>query len=83
MATLITTTSEAREVKPAKGKKFKLEELQGFVGGYIELVRLSKRQNMIVNEEGRLKGLAVNEVASALANRLIVGDVVVCGPGEL
>lgn len=39
MAKLIKFTGAVEEVKPADGMNcFALEELQGFVGGYIELV---------------------------------------------
>ncbi len=67
-------------VHPADGKKFTLEELQGYVGGYIELVRLPRgngRATMYANEEGLLFGLAVNTEASAVAGQTLVGPVIV------
>lgn len=63
--------------EPKDGKKFSLEELQGFVGGYIELVRVTTKQVMYVNEEGRLRGLRYNAMASIIAGQLILGDVIV------
>lgn len=56
-----------------------LEELQEVVGGYIEIVRSYQDLDevLVVNEEGRLKGLPINELASLVAKRMIVGDVVV------
>jgi hypothetical protein len=82
MATLITTTGEVREVQPTNAKTFSLEELQAFVGGYIEEVRLNG-QIMFVNEEGLLDGLKANRIASLEARRTIVGDVVICRDEEV
>lgn len=94
MAELIKTTGERTEVTPKSGKKkFKLEELQEYVDGYIEVVRLPGRRNMVLNEEGKIHGLRFNAVATAIIAGIsdqllagtgpIVGDVVICGPGEL
>jgi hypothetical protein len=86
VAELIKASGEVTDTQPTKGgkrPKFTLEELQGFVGGYIELVDLGSRDVMVVNEEGRIHGLPINMKASARANRLIVGDVVVCKRGEV
>ena len=38
MAILIDTDGEEKEVSPKNGDKFSLEELQGFVGGQIQIV---------------------------------------------
>jgi hypothetical protein len=47
--------------------KMSLEELQQFVGGYIERVRCStKNRALIVNEEGFYEHLAPNPNATAL-----------------
>ncbi len=56
-----------------------LEELQGAVGGYIEVVQIPAMRGvlMIVDEEGRMKGKAVNAIASEIAGTEIVGDVVI------
>ncbi len=82
MAMLINADGTGREVLPKKGKEFSLEELQGFVGGYIELVRYFGGQ-MMVNEDGRPKGLPVNIRASELAGMPIVGPVVIGSKKEL
>lgn len=88
MARLIKATGEIIEVKPkstAKKPKFTLDELQHYVGGYIERVEIDierKRMDMICNEEGQLKGLPVNYGACRLTGMLIVGDVVVVARGE-
>jgi hypothetical protein len=77
----LLVTGAIVEVEPKKKKKFTLEELQGFVGGYIEFVYLPGGKIMVVNEEGRLQGLPVNQGASAIAERLIVGDVLIARKG--
>jgi len=85
MAELIKATGERSEIHPERGRKFKLEELQRYVGGYIERVQVEidkKRLDMIVDEEGRLKNKPFNEDASEIANRVIVGDVVIAKKGE-
>lgn len=59
-----------------------LKLLQDAVGGYIEVVTLSNDWLMIVNEEGKLKGLPINDLATAMyyinygETDIIVGDVV-------
>ena len=85
MATLIKATGEINEVRPANGKTWSLKELQGFVGGYVEIVRLPANfpQVMVVNEEGTLDGLPANPIASQEAMRPIVGDVLICYSKEI
>ena len=53
-----------------------LEEAQKFVEGFVEMVYLRDSQ-LLVNEEGLLKGLAVNERASLKAQRVIVGNALI------
>jgi hypothetical protein len=72
------------ETAPANGTDFQLEELQKIVGGYIEIVSLLDNEIMVINEEGKLTDLPVNENATELYNEVdgfydyIVGDVLVC-----
>lgn len=57
-----------------------LEALQAAVDGYIEAVTLiPDKAVMIVNEEGLLRGMTPNPIASAVANTQIVGPAVVVG----
>lgn len=60
-----------------------LEALQNAVDGYIETVPIRfippDKAVMIVNEEGRLKGMTMNRTASLYADRLIVGNALVVG----
>jgi hypothetical protein len=57
--------------------KLSLESLQSYVGGYIELVPIPLNTRvMVVNEEGLLRGLPFNRLASYMCCRRIVGDAV-------
>jgi len=80
MATIYKTNGEVIETTPKNGRDFSLEEMQEIVGGFIEIVYLDNGQLMIVNEEGKINGLPLNENASMLVGYtdLIMGDVLVC-----
>ena len=88
MGRLIRTTGEESDY-PRAGKTYSLEELQGAVGGYIEIISLRDGRLMVLNEEGKLKALPPNPAATLLARRVIqaadwvVGDVVVCNNDEV
>lgn len=84
-AYLITEKCGVSQIRPENGKEFKLAEVQKYVAGYIEIVRLNDEQIMVVNEEGKFtKG--GNQIASAIAHLhrairqcdYIAGDVVIC-----
>ncbi len=88
MSHIIKTTGEEIEVSPQNGEVFTLEELQGFVGGYIEMIPAGRHHVMVVNEEGKLKGLPSNPRATAIARENcvygeIVGDVVIVNDYEI
>ena len=72
---LYRTNETVEEVFPKNGKKFTLEELQGFVGGYIEMIPYT-RPVAYCNEEGRLKKLPFNTVASIQFDQILCGDVI-------
>jgi hypothetical protein len=85
-AMLIRADGGEAEITP-KAKKFSLEELQALVGGYIEAVPhipggLDADDDLICNEEGKLRGMPLNRKASMLAAQLIVGDVVILKRGK-
>jgi hypothetical protein len=90
MAQWIKTSGEVIEVHPKNdGKVFTIEELKGFVDGFIECVFLNDKQVLVVNEEGKLKGMPYNPVATEVycmafqPNRdIIVGDALLCKLGE-
>lgn len=85
MALHLKPSGETAHVSPKNGKTFSLEELQGFVSGYIEMVAVSSDRVLIINEEGRLKNLPYNDAASRLVHRQheIVGDVLFCRLSEV
>lgn len=66
------------EVIEPKGIYFTLEELQEYVGGYIEIIKLPNNFIMVLDEEGLLKKKKVNKQATHIAGSVIVGDVIVC-----
>lgn len=79
---------EVQEISPKNGKKFSLQELQGFVEGYIELVWVGE-MCMVVNEEGKLNRLEINNEATRIYNKhhgfsdIIVGNVMLAYPDEI
>lgn len=90
MATLIRSIGTQETVQPANGVDFTLAELQGYVGGWIEIVDLADGRIMVIHEEGKFEELPVNEPATRLFMQgrvptldVIVGDVVVCASDEL
>jgi hypothetical protein len=75
-----------KSIKPASGD-FSLAEIYQHIGDPIQVVRMSSDTLMLVNDEGRLKGLPLNIRASALyqmihpdphCSDVIVGDVILC-----
>ena len=54
-----------------------LEDCQKVVGGFVEMVYLEDGRQMLVNEEGLLKELPYNPIASQLAGHTIVGNAIV------
>jgi len=71
---LITTTGELAIAAFAE-----LEDYQRAVDGYIETVSLDDHHDLIANEEGLIQHLPMNLLASAIAKRPLVGDVVIVG----
>jgi hypothetical protein len=70
-------------VEPKNKTDFKCDELQEIVEGYFEVLRLSKSQIMIVNEEGKILQKPYNHLATLTAymagiKDIIVGNVLVC-----
>lgn len=88
---IIRVDGRIETILPADGKSFGLAELQGIVGGYIELIDLPSGKCMVLNEEGKNTGLQKNEKATQLwqhefpiekfplnNDEYVVGDVLVC-----
>jgi hypothetical protein len=69
MATLLLPDGTQRDVQPASERgKFTLKEVQALVGGFVELVRLGRtnddRRILLLDEDGKSKGLPANEQAT-------------------
>jgi len=90
MALILRTDGTSETVTLPDGND-KLTALQGLVGGWIEAITLDAWRTLIVNEEGKLHNLPVNELATAALHaadpiwRLdtILGDAVICTRDEL
>ena len=86
MAKWIKTNGDVVDVSPKnKGEVFTLDELKGYVGGWIECIYLNRKQVLVINEEGTLKNLPYNAVATEAfrmafntTNDFIVGDALLC-----
>lgn len=83
MAKYLKTEGVVVDVHPKNGNDYALDELQGFVGGLIEIVYLPDGLLMVVNEEGLILGLPFNINASILAGHPIVGNALVCRSDEV
>ena len=84
MAILIECDSrKLKVVWPKNYKTFKLEELQGFVGRFIELYYLTDDEVLILNEEGAIENLPINYPASFIAGFCLRGNVLYCNPKEI
>jgi hypothetical protein len=89
MAQIIKTNGEIIYAEPKNGKDFKLRELQAIVDGYIEIVWLPNDKIMVVNEDGKLRGLETNVEATRIYYNafgykdIIVGDVLLCDANQV
>lgn len=90
-AKIYKQSGRVARVSPSNGTDFTLRELQGIVGGYIELVHLGNGNVMVINEEAKGKiGTTINMSATRIAREhqaiwvhdCIVGDALVC-PTEM
>ncbi len=66
MAKLIKTNGTIKDVVPINGKSFSLEELQGFVGGIVQIVPLPSGKEFVIHDLGKLIGLPKNEEATKI-----------------
>ncbi len=88
MGKLLKTDGTTIEVRPANGTDYTLDELQKFVGGYIEVIPAREEGYiLVINEEGKLEGLPFNGRATDLADiylwDCIVGDALLCKSDEV
>lgn len=83
-AKIIYTDKETEDYTPKNGRTFALTEMQEIIGGYVEPIRLNDGRMIIVDEDGKSKGKAVNIPATNILRRdhfttdYIVGTAIVC-----
>ena len=86
-AYLFKADGDSEDIRPEdEVGGFELSRIQEIVGGYVELISVdpcgvcgsNSKMVMLVNEEGKLKELPKNYMASAVANMDIVGNSVYC-----
>ena len=91
MARLIKAIGGEIEISPKNGKMFELEEAQGLVRGYIQIIPLDGENVMDMDEEGTFKHNKANATATRIAEKhnaifpgdYIVGDVIICKNDEI
>lgn len=89
MAKIYKANGEVLDIEPKNGRDFQLEELQAIVGGLIQIIEISDTEIMVINEEGKLENLPLNEQATAIYQKqvyegdFIVGDVLICKDEEV
>lgn len=89
MAKLYLVDGTIEDVSPKNGKGFSLEELKGFVKGWVETVRIDKDRIMVINEDGKLDSLDFNVNATAIFRKyygdddFIAGNALVCKITEI
>jgi hypothetical protein len=89
-ALLYLTDLRIKEINPTNGSYFTLEELQGYVGGRIEILHLESEELedrlLIVHEEGKLISLPFNLPATLIwlmyygETDFVSGDAIICHP---
>ena len=86
MATLYRANGTPTPIKPKKGKRFTVGELQKLVGGYVELIPIPGHY-LAVNEDGKLLDLNYNSNATRLVHQFgygyVVGDAVYCDAEQI
>lgn len=85
---LIKANTTIKEIKPMNGEKFMPQELQSYVGGFIETIDLYDGRVMVIDEMGKMKGRSPNIKATQILNMsevldYVVGDVVVLANNKM
>lgn len=86
MGLIVRTDLTSESVEPADGEHFMFHEVYRLIGcSMIEIVRVENSESIIlVDEEGMLKAnWEVNALASLVAKRTIVGNVLICLSSEV
>ncbi len=90
MARWIQTDGTDTMVAPANGGAFILQEMNIFVGGYLEAIKLTDTLVMYINEDGIRLHLPMNIIATRVLrancvehmNTIIVGNVLIASMKE-
>ena len=83
MAKIFFTDGSEKEVSPKNGSDFSLEEMQGIVGGYIQMLYLDNGELMVVNEEGKLDISWDYAVEPVIESYHVVGENTLPSIGEI
>jgi len=88
MATLFKADGTAKDVHPSNGKTFSQNELCDYVCGLPQVIDLKNDSLMIINEDGEMLDLSVNQIASISIqangiNDIVLGDALVCNINEI
>lgn len=88
MGIVLTAKGKYYSREPKNRHVFTAEELNEIVEGYFEVISLDDITYMVVNEDGKRKGLHRNEQATTLLSErriqdYVVGDVIVCDKSQL
>ena len=76
-ALIIKVNGEYEYRSPLDNQYFTIDELQEMIGGgYVEVLPSMEESVMAIgDEEGKLKGLSINFLASSLLGYEVVGDI--------
>ncbi len=81
MALLIAPSGSVREIHPEyEATSFTTGELHELVDGWLECVHLPDGRLMWINEEGKLRGLPSNPLATLLARPVLQPFDYIVGP---
>jgi len=76
-----TDAAEFKIIEDSKDEPT-LKEAQEFVGGYVEGITFPNGDYLIINEEGKLKGLPLNPEATALWKATFDNDNFITGRND-
>jgi hypothetical protein len=81
---VINVDGTQREVSPANGSDYSLEEMRDLIGcKWIQIINTHDGRSMVIDEEGKLTGKEINMTATGLYQYgkydPVVGNVLVCG----
>lgn len=80
-AVVIPTNGEIREQSLPEGEGERIQALQGIVGGMLETIPMPEGRYFLLDEDGKLKGLKPNPMATYMAReaRAISADDYIAG----